>query len=385
MAIEAIGSVRTVRAFAMEAETANKFNKEVQLSEQLHIDLGLGIGIFQSLTNLALNGIVLGTLLFGGYLLSNNQLNAGNLMSFLVATQTVQRSLAQMSLLYGQYMKANSSGARVFAYLDMKATLPVSGGILLPHPSGQIEFKNVTFQYPTRPGQTILRNFNLTLAPGHVTAVCGYSGAGKSTLAVLLERFYDVNSGSILIDGIDIKQIDPSWLRGRLIGYINQEPVLFAATIKDNIRYGKPDATDAQVYEAAKLANAHEFISTFPAGYDTMVGERGVAVSGDQKQRIAIARAILKDPVILVLDEATSALDSHSEKIVHEALNRACAGKTVLVIAHRLSTIRDADVIAVLSNGNLVELGNHKELFKKKGAYYHLVQNQEEEGGDVQS
>lgn len=199
--------------------------------EGYSIDLGLGISVFQSLTNLALNGIVLGTLLYGGHLLSNHELTAGHLMSFLVATQTVQRSLAQLSLLYGQYMKVLTSGERLFEYLDMKPTLPMTGGLKLKNVLGDIEFKDVYFKYPSRPDSKVLNGLNLQLAPGKVTAVCGLSGAGKTTLAVLMERFYDVTGGRILIDGHDIKDIDPSHLRGQLISYINQEPILFHATI----------------------------------------------------------------------------------------------------------------------------------------------------------
>jgi ATP-binding cassette subfamily B (MDR/TAP) protein 8 len=214
--------------------------------------------------------------------------------------------------------------------------------------------------------------------PGKVTAVCGVSGAGKSTLALLLERFYDIECGSILINGVDIKQLDPHWLRGEAIGYINQEPTLFATTIRENIRFGRKGATDEEVEEAAKLANADSFIRGFPSGYDTMVGERGVAVSGGQKQRIAIARAILKNPQILILDEATSALDSHSEKLVQDALEKVTSGKTVLIIAHRLSTIQNADVIVVLSKGRLAEVGSHSALKKKKGLYWDLVRQQQD-------
>ncbi|KAI1285081.1 ABC transporter B family member 4 [Halotydeus destructor] len=376
MATEAIGAVRTVRAFAMEDEISASFSKELKLSEKMHIQLGLGIGAFQSLTNLALNGIVLGTLMFGGYLLSTNELSAGNLMSFLVATQTIQRSLAQLSLLYGHYMKMVTSGSRVFHYLDINPTIRLHGGAILGDFTGRVCFNVVSFRYPGRPEQTVLRDFYLTLEPGQVTAVCGLSGAGKSTLGVLLERFYDVESGSIEIDDVDIRELDPSWVRGRLIGYINQEPILFATSIMENIRFGRPQASDDEVYRAAELANADSFIRSFPHGYDTVVGERGVSVSGGQKQRIAIARAILKDPPILILDEATSALDSQSEQLVHEALERVMKGKTVLIIAHRLSTIKDADVIAVMSKGKLQEVGTHKALIAKKGAYFDLVKGQ---------
>ena len=211
-------------------------------------------------------------------------------------------------------------------------------------------------------------------------ALVGSSGGGKSTVAALLERFYDITEGGeVTIDNVNIKELDPKWMRGQCIGYINQEPVLFASSVKENIRYGRPNATDQEVYEAAKAANAHDFITNFPEGYNTMVGERGVQISGGQKQRIAIARALLKNPAILVLDEATSALDAESEKIVQDALDTVCKGRTVLVIAHRLSTIQNADLIAVVSKGKIVELGNHQELKRKRdGIYSNLIRQQEQ-------
>ncbi len=199
-------------------------------------------------------------------------------------------------------------------------------------------------------------------------------------MAALLERFYDVTGGGVFLDGIDVRKLDPRWLRGKALGYIGQEPVLFATTVRENIRYGKPEATDAEVYSAAKSANAHGFIEGFPDGYDTVLGERGVTVSGGQKQRIAIARALLKDPTVLILDEATSALDAESEKIVQEALDSAARGRTALVIAHRLSTIKNADVIIVLSGGRVAEMGTHDDLRKAGGIYAGLIRQQDEKG-----
>eukprot|EP00061_Rhincodon_typus_P016729 g45093.t1 len=202
--------------------------------------------------------------------------------------------------------------------------------------------------YPTRPGQVVLRNFNLTLPASKMVAIVGQSGAGKSTIASLLERFYDPDNGIITLDGYDIRTLDPQWLR-------SHEPVLFGTTIKENIRFGKPDASDEEVYEAARQANADGFIQSFPDGYMTVVGERGMSLSGGQRQRIAIARALVKNPCILVLDEATSALDAESERMVQDALDHIQKGRTVLVIAHRLSSIKAADVICVLANGRTKE------------------------------
>ncbi|KAL1129860.1 hypothetical protein AAG570_012804 [Ranatra chinensis] len=378
---EVISNIRTVRAFANEEKECLKFKEELEKASNLNISLGYGIGLFQAGTNLFLNGLVLGTLFLGGRLMITDNLSPGNLMSFLVATQTIQRSLAQLSLLFGHFIKGKQAAARVFEFIGLSPSIPLSGGGKVDFSTSipNVEFKNVTFAYPSRPSQVILKNLNLSLPAGKTVAIVGSSGNGKSTIAALLERFYDINEGCITISGLDIRSLDPSWLRRYAIGMISQEPVLFATTIKENIRYGNPDATDKEVYDAAMLANAHDFISSFPNGYNTLLGERGVTISGGQKQRIAIARALIKNPAILILDEATSALDAESEKIVQKTLEQVCKGRTVLVIAHRLSTIQDADIIVVLNKGIIVEVGNHQSLCKKKGAYYSLMNQQNQE------
>ncbi|KOC64653.1 ATP-binding cassette sub-family B member 8, mitochondrial, partial [Habropoda laboriosa] len=353
----------------------------VTLSLPTIILIGFGIGLFQGGTNIFLNGILLCTLYFGGHLLSTGQLSPGELMAFLMATQTIQKSLSQLSLLFGSYVKGISAGARVFEYLEMPPSpMMVSGEIITDQSlAGNITFKDVKFSYPTRPEHVILKNFNLHIPAGKTVAIVGASGNGKSTIAALLERFYDVNNGSITIDGKDLKSLNASYLRGNVLGYIDQEPILFATNIMENIRYGKPDATNEDVIEAAKEANAHEFIMKFSSNYNTQVGERGAQLSGGQKQRIAIARALLKRPSILILDEATSALDYESERIVQNALDDVTQGRTVLVIAHRLSTIKNADIIVVLQRGVIAEMGTHTELIKKKGLYYTLVNEQDKE------
>ncbi|XP_064476662.1 mitochondrial potassium channel ATP-binding subunit-like [Ornithodoros turicata] len=379
IADEAIGNIRTVRAFAMEDSEAKFFETETKKAEQLHASLGVGIGCFQGVTNLAINGIVLGVLYMGGNMMEANQLSPGKLMSFLVATQMIQRSLAQLFMLFGHYIRGITSGARVLEYINMKDNITITGGIQLPLETlrGDIVFKNVSFAYPSRPKQYVLEDFSLQLPAGKVVAICGPSGSGKSTVAALLERFYDLKEGSITIDGHNLSELDPTWLRGKVIGFISQEPVLFATSIMENIRYGRPDATDEDVYEAARQAHAHEFITSFSKKYDTVLGERGVTISGGQKQRIAIARALLKNPHILILDEATSALDAESEKVVQATLDEVVKGRTVLVIAHRLSTIRNADIIAVLLDGNIVEIGDHNSLTRQKGMYWKLTHHHE--------
>ncbi|NWH88332.1 ABCB8 protein, partial [Aegithalos caudatus] len=378
VADEALGNVRTVRAFAMEEQQAGLFRAEVDRAGCLSEQLGLGIAAFQGLSNLALNGIVLGTIFVGGSLMAGDELSPGDLMSFLVASQTVQRSLANISILMGQVVRGLSAGARVFELLRLEPPVPLHGGISIPAHSlrGHISFNHVSFSYPTRPGYPVLKDFNLTLPPCQTVAIVGPSGGGKSTVAALLERFYEPSAGTITLDGHNIASLDPSWLRGQVIGFISQEPVLFGTTIMENIRFGKPGASDAEVYEAARLANADSFIRSFPEGYDTIVGERGTALSGGQKQRIAIARALLKDPAVLILDEATSALDAQAERAVQEALDRAATGRTVLLIAHRLSTIQGAHLIAVLAQGRVAEAGTHEQLLRRGGLYAELIRRQ---------
>lgn len=379
VADEAVGNIRTVRAFAMEETEKELFDSEAEMAMVLNQKLGFGVGLFQAGTNLFLNGMVLATLYMGGYLLSTNQLSPGEMMAYLMATQTIQRSLAQISLLFGSVIRGAASGSRVFEYINLSAKMNLTGGEIIPYHSlrGDIVFKDVDFAYPSRPEHVVLDKFNLEVPAGKTVAIVGSSGNGKSTVVALLERFYDVKDGSITLDGKDIRTLDPSWLRQRALGLISQEPILFGTTVLENIRYGKPDASDQEVIAAAKMANAHDFISGFPKGYDTLVGERGAALSGGQKQRIAIARALLKKPSVLILDEATSALDTESEKIVQSALDNARMGRTVIVIAHRLSTIQNADVIVVLNKGRVVEMGTHESLKKLKGYYYSLTFDQQ--------
>ncbi|KAM3959241.1 mitochondrial potassium channel ATP-binding subunit [Aphomia sociella] len=381
VAEEAISNMRTVRAFAGEDNEAEMFARESDAAAELSMELGLGVGLFQAGTNLFLNGMVLATMFLGGHLMSSGSMSAGDVMAFLVNAQTVQRSVAQLSLLFGSVVKGISAGGRVFEYINKVPQMDTSGDKTIKYHEfhGDIEFKNVTFSYPTRPEVTVLKNFNLKIPAGKTVAIVGTSGNGKSTIIALLERFYDVNEGQVFIDGVDIRELDAKWLRGRALGLISQEPVLFATSVKENIRYGKPEASDAEVFNAAKTAYAHEFIENFPNGYDTLVGERGMALSGGQKQRIAIARAVLKNPPVLILDEATSALDSASEQVVQAALETAARGRTVLLVAHRLSTVRAADLILVLNEGVIVEMGTHEQLKKQKGFYWNLIKQQDQD------
>ncbi|KAK8651804.1 hypothetical protein V6N13_141386 [Hibiscus sabdariffa] len=276
--------------------------------------------------------------------------------------------------------KGNSAIQSVFAILDRKSEIDPDytwGQETKKSIQGRIELKNVFFAYPTRPDQMIFKDLNLRIEAGRTVALVGQSGSGKSTIIGLIERFYDPMKGSVFIDAQDIRNYNLRMLRTH-IALVSQEPTLFAGTIRENIAYGKPKAKESEIRKAAKLANAHEFISGMKDGYDTNCGERGVQLSGGQKQRIALARAILKNPSILLLDEATSALDSLSENLVQEALEKMMVNRTCVVVAHRLSTIQKADYIAVLKNGKVVEHGSHNELVSlgRSGAYYSLIKLQ---------
>jgi ABC transporter fused permease/ATP-binding protein len=375
VAEEAFGNIRTVRSFAREEEESARY------AERVHQAFGLGrrsakaYGLFSGAMGLFGYLSIAIVLWYGGTLVVAGQLSVGTLTSFMLYTLFLGFSLASLSSLYGDFNRAIGASERVFQLLDRVPGVVNNGGTTLPEVRGELHLEAVHFRYPTRPDAPVLHDITLDLAPGKVVALVGPSGSGKSTVAQLLARFYDPDSGNITLDGHDLRELDTRWLREQ-IGAVAQEPVLFAASIADNIRYGRPGASQEQVVAAATAANAHEFISGFPEGYETLVGERGVRLSGGQKQRIAIARALLKDPRILVLDEATSALDSESEHLVQQALERLMRGRSVLVIAHRLSTVKSADRVVVLQQGHVVESGTHDELLQAHGVYHRLVERQ---------
>ncbi|KAF7260198.1 hypothetical protein EG68_02463 [Paragonimus skrjabini miyazakii] len=399
---ETFTHIRSVKALALEENQHTKFCIESEEARRLNEKLGYGIGLFQGLSNFALNGIVLGVLYVGGHLISRDELKPGDLMSFLVTTQTVQRSLAQLSLLYGHVVRGNSALSRIFGTLHSSA-VECNESLLFnrlsplctklcdlwrqPGQAPQLCFDAVQFAYPSRPKTFVLNELNMTIPAGKVVALVGQSGAGKSTVVSLIERFYDPSSGRIKLGDRDLHDFPLESLRGQLVGYISQEPQIFNTSVRENIRFGKYDATDTEVEEAARLANAHDFIiNQLPQGYETLVGQSSdstAGLSGGQRQRIAIARVILKNAPILLLDEATSALDAESEAQVQEALGTVMKGRTCLIIAHRLSTVRRADLILVMSHGKIVEQGTHQDLMAKRGRYYNLVQRQE--NGDLLS
>ncbi|MCK6523535.1 ATP-binding cassette domain-containing protein [Myxococcota bacterium] len=374
VAEETLSGVRTVRAFAREDAEILRYGAAVEESfEKARYRAWIG-ALFRGVGGLAGYGAIVVVLWYGGTLLVDGRMSMGELSSFLLYTLTVAVSLGSLATLWEDFQKALGASERVFELLDRSPTVR-SGGARVPEVLGQIELTDVQFAYPSRADKPVLQGLSLSLRPGEVVALVGPSGGGKSTVAALLSRFYDPQGGQITLDGVPYPELDVGWLREQ-VGVVSQEPILFATTIAENIRYGRPAASDAEVEAAAKAANAHDFIQSFPDGYATLVGERGVRLSGGQKQRVAIARAILKDPKVLVLDEATSALDSESEHLVQEALERLMVGRTTLVIAHRLSTVKEADRVVVIDGGRAMQEGPHEELVRQDGLYRRLVERQ---------
>ncbi|MFT4980170.1 MAG: ABC transporter fused permease/ATP-binding protein [Myxococcota bacterium] len=371
---ESLSGIRTVRAFAREVVERARYSGAVQEAFELARRRAALGATFQGVVSFAGYAAIGVVLWYGGVLLISGQMTMGELTSFLLYTFTVAFSVGALSGLYEDFSKAMGASGRVFELLD-RDSLVESGERKITGLRGELTAEDVVFAYPTRTDAPVLQGLSLSIHPGEVVALVGPSGGGKSTVAALISRFYDPQSGSFTLDGVPLTELDVDWLREQ-VGVVSQEPILFASSIIDNIRYGRTDATREEVIAAAEAANAHSFISGFPEGYETLVGERGVRLSGGQKQRVAIARAILKDPRVLVLDEATSALDAESEHLVQEALDRLMAGRSTLVIAHRLSTVRDADRVIVLDEGRVVQEGSHDELVAVDGLYRRLVERQ---------
>ena len=377
---ESISSIRVVKSFVREDYEIKRFINQNILNFQAAMkNVQLTSLLTPTVEFLAAVSVtfIVG---FGGYEVVNGQMTAGALVAFLTYAVNLANPVKRLARVYGNLQRAMAAVDRVFAVIDLPE--PISDkedAKSLPKIQGHVEVKNVTFGY--KEGVNALEDISLDVKPGQMIAFVGPSGAGKSTIANLIPRFYEINGGSISIDGYDIRDVKLDSLREQ-IGIVPQETMLFSTTVRENIRYGRLDATDEEVIEAAKAANADSFIRELPQGYDTTIGERGLNLSGGQRQRMAIARAILKNPQILILDEATSALDTESEKIVQAALDSLMVGRTSFVIAHRLSTIFNADQIYVIDGGRIKEHGTHEELLQQGGLYSHLY-NIQFGGGNV--
>jgi subfamily B ATP-binding cassette protein MsbA len=369
---ETLSAIRIVQSFVRESYEKTRYRGRIDQALRLAVQRSMASGGFVALIIFVVYGGIATVLWLGSRMVLSGRMTAGELIAFVLYTFVVGAGVGGMSELYGQFQQAIGATRRVFELLDTVPEIadppnPVS----LPEVTGHVKLDNVHFTYPDDRGVQVIHGISIEALPGQVIALVGPSGSGKSTLVSLIPRFFDVTSGSISIDRCNVRRLSLARLR-HAIGMVPQETTLFGGTIAENITYGKLDATTSEIEAAAQAANAHEFIISFPDAYKTIVGERGVKLSGGQRQRIAIARALLKNPAILILDEATSSLDSESEGLIQEALVTLMQGRTSFVIAHRLSTVRRADKIVVMDQGRVVEVGTHQELLGSSGLYRRL-------------
>lgn len=376
---EGIAGIETVQAFTREPYEAQRYDTAIESTFHTFVDRAKARSWFGAVSSFVGFSAIAGIFWLGARMVVGGEISPGDLTEFLLYTMLVSGSVGAMAGLWGSVQSTLGSTVRIFEILDEVPEIQDAPDARSPgRVRGEVVFEGVSFSYGDRDTE-VVTDVNLRIPPGEVWALVGPSGSGKTTLSRLLLRFYDPTRGRVTVDGNDLRELKLDEIRGAM-ATVSQDPVLFSGTIRENIRYGRLDATDAEIEEAAGKANAHEFILAFPDGYDTRVGERGVQLSGGQRQRVSIARAILRDPKILILDEATSSLDAESEHMVQQALESLQRGRTTLVIAHRLSTIRDADRIVVLDHGRIVESGRHQELLDQGAHYAKLVARQTSAG-----
>lgn len=371
---ESVASARVIKSFVREDYEVDRFDVENKANFRANMKNAQLMATLTPVVELVAAIGVTMIIWYGGNNVINGTITAGSLVAFLTYAVNISNPIKRLTRVIGNIQKALTAAQRVFMIIDMPEEIAESRDAKqLPEVSGKVEFQNVSFAYNDK--GNVITDLSFSVKPGEVIAIVGPSGAGKSTIANLLPRFYDVNKGDIKIDGHSVREVTLDSLREQ-VGIVPQETMLFNGSVYNNILYGRLDATKEEIEAAAKAANAHDFIMQLTDGYETKLGDRGVNLSGGQRQRIAIARAILKNPRILILDEATSALDTESERVVQEALDRLMVGRTSFVIAHRLSTVKNADKILVLEKGNLVESGTHDELLALDGLYAHLYKIQ---------
>lgn len=374
---EALTGIANVKSFTNEIFILNRFKKSTQEIRNLNVKSGLWRGAFVSFLIFCMFGAII-FIMWQGLLMTQGpypELSSKNFFSFVMFTVMIGASIGAVPELYASIQKSIGATENLMTIIQQKTEKESSNGQLKPDFTGEVSFKNVHFHYPQRPDLEVLKGVDFSANKNDTIAIVGSSGAGKSTIASLLLNYYPLIEGEILYSGVKASAIDLEYLRSK-IAIVPQEVLLFGGTIEENISFGRPGATHEEIIDAAQRANAWEFISSFPEGLNTQVGDRGIQLSGGQKQRIAIARAILKNPTVLILDEATSALDSESEKLVQSALDELMKGRTSFVIAHRLSTIKKADKIVVLDQGQVKEMGNHETLMAQQGLYSNFVELQ---------